>query len=322
MEQQPILVGDVGGTKTRFAVAETIGIARWSISHRIELAGDFPDLPAALRAYFNKAGLDSIPEGAVVAASGPVTAGKVRLTNRQLEISEDELTHFGFEHVLLINDFAALAFAAEVLGPEDLHPIGSASPGIAGRPISVLGAGTGFGVSCLVRNRGGAIALTTEGGHIGFAPGDSQQMAVLSAFQQRFGRVSVERILCGHGLEGLHRTMDEFAGREHQPLSADMITAAALNGDGACQATVSLWLAIYGAVAGDIALVHGAQGGVLVAGGIAPKIEPLLRASQFREWFERKGRLSGFVKAIPTHLIINPDATLIGAARAGLETWG
>jgi glucokinase len=319
--EQSILVGDVGGTKTRFAVARTVG-AGWTITHRIELAGDFSDLPAALRAYFDQTGLDAIPDRAAIAASGPIAAGRVRLTNRPLQISQDALTRFGFERVLLLNDFAALAFAADVLGPEDLHPIGLPVPGITGQPISILGAGTGLGVSCLVREGSRPIALTTEGGHIGFAPGDDQQMAVLSAFQQRFGRVSVERILCGHGLETLHRIMDEFAGREPKPLAAEMITGAALRGDGACQATVSLWCAIYGAVAGDIALVHGARGGVLIGGGIAPRIEPLLQVSPFRTWFERKGRMSEFVKAVPTAVIVNPNATLIGAARAGLQNWG
>ncbi len=319
MEAQPILVGDVGGTNTRFAVVTATGAPPWRIAHRIQLEGEFPDLPAALRAYFDRAGMDEIPDDAVIAASGPVTAGRVRLTNRPLEIREDELRHFGFERVLLINDFAALAFAADALGPEDVRPIGPTLEGIAEEPISLLGAGTGFGVSCLVRNRGRAIALTTEGGHIGFAPTGNQQMAILSCLQARFGRVSVERILCGHGLETLHGIMDEFAGREHQPLGAEAITAGALGGQPACRATLSLFCSIFGAVAGDIALAHGARGGVIIGGGIAPQIESFLLESPFRESFEHKGRLSDYVKAIPTRLIVNPDATLLGAARAYLE---
>jgi len=320
MPSDLMLVGDVGGTHSRFA---TIAVteAPWAVSHRLELTTDFPDLPAALRAYLDRSGLDRIPECAVIAAAGPVTAGKVNLTNRALEIRAADLLHFGFERAKLINDFAALAFAADRLGANDLHTIGPSVEGLPGQPISVIGPGTGLGVSCLVHESGRAIALATEGGHISFAPTDDQQMAVLSTLEQRFGRVSVEHILSGHGLQALRRTLEGFAGRPHHELSPEEISAAALSGDAASLATVSLFCSILGAVAGDIALAHGARGGVLIGGGIAPKIERLLHASPFRAAFERKGRMSPYMQAIPTKLIINPDATLIGAARAGLEAW-
>src|SRR5581483_5115274 len=194
MDPKPILVGDVGGTHTRFA---TVGISdtSWVVSHRFELEVGLRDLPTALRIYFDRAGMDAIPDSAVIAAAGPGSGGKVILTNRALEIRESDLIHFGFERVKLINDFAALAFAADILQPDDLHSIGPPVQGRGGEPISVLGPGTGFGISCLVRDRGRAIALATEGGHIGFAPADDQQKFVLSKLEQRFGRVTVEHIL-------------------------------------------------------------------------------------------------------------------------------
>ena len=321
MNLSPMLVGDVGGTHTRFATVAISGTSR-VVSHRLELPTEFADLPAALRTYLDRSGLDTIPDCAVIAAAGPVTDGKVNLTNRTLEIRTADLIHFGFERAKIINDFAALAFAADMLDSSDLHVIGPSVEGLAGEPISVIGPGTGLGVSCLVRNRGRAIALATEGGHIGFAPADNQQAAVLSTLEQVFSRVSVEHILSGHGLQALHRTLDGFAGRQHHELSPEAISAAALRGDEACHATVSLFCSILGAVAGDIALAHGARGGVLIGGGIAPKIERLIQEGPFRTAFEHKGRMSGYMKGIPTKLIVNPDATLIGAARAGVEEWG
>src|SRR5581483_8951003 len=141
----------------------------------------------------------------------------------------------------------------------------------------------------------------------------NQQMAMLSTLEQRFGRVSVEHLLSGPGLEVLHSVLDDFAGRHHHELSAEAISAAALSGDAACLTTISLFCSILGAVAGDIALAHGARGGVLIAGGIAGKIEPFLVQSAFRERFEAKGRLAPFVKSIPTRLIVNSDAALLGA---------
>jgi len=141
MDLDPILVGDVGGTYTRFATVAISGTP-WVVSHRLELTAEFPDLPAALRVYLDRSGLDTIPDCAVIAAAGPVTAGKVNLTNRTLEIRVADLIHFGFEQAKIINDFAALAFATDLLGPGDLHTIGPPVEGLAGEPISVVGPGT------------------------------------------------------------------------------------------------------------------------------------------------------------------------------------
>lgn len=321
MYPHTILAADVGGTHARFAMVAVSDTAPWKLTHRLEVEGQFPDFPALLRVYFDRSGLDEIPDCAVIAAAGPVAGGKVELTNRCLEINEPDLLHFGFERALLINDFSALAFAADVLGPQDLRTIGPEVDGLAGAPISVLGAGTGFGVSYLVRAGNRAVAVATEGGHTSFAPADDQQMAVLTVLEQWYGHVSVERILSGSGIEALHRILADFAGREHQAASAEQISAGALSGDATCHATLSLFCSIYGAVAGDIALAHGSRGGVLIAGGIAPRIERFLGESPFRRAFEAKGRLSGYVQSIPTRLIVSADAALIGAARAGIDAW-
>jgi glucokinase len=321
MYPQTILAADVGGTHIRFASVTISDTAPWKLTHRLDMAGQFPDFSAVLRAYFDRCDLDAIPGGAVIAAAGPVANGKVELTNRSLEISESELLRFGFERARVINDFAALAFAADVLGPQDLRTIGPSVDGIAGAPISIIGAGTGFGISYLVRADDRAIAVATEGGHIAFAPTNDQQMAVLGALEQRYGHVSVERILSGSGIEALHRLLADFAGRGYRAASAETISAGALSGDAISCATLSLFCSIYGSVAGDIALAHGARGGVLIAGGIAPRIERFLRESAFRYEFEAKGRLSAYMRNIPTRLIVNADAALIGAARAGIEAW-
>lgn len=126
----------------------------------------------------------------------------------------------------------------------------------------------------------------------------------------------MERILSGPGLENLASALDEIAGRAVAPLSAARIVERAALGDRDSRAILSMFCAIFGAVAGDLALAHGSRGGVLIAGGIAGKIEPYLMEGAFRERFEAKGRLSSFVKSIPTRLIVNSSAALLGAARA------
>jgi len=319
---QSILAADVGGTHARFALIEVSGEARPRLSNRLDLeAKQFLGFKDALRSYLEQTGLTKLPRAAAIAAAGPVTRGHVNLTNRNWSIAASELRESGFADVIVINDFAALSHSIETLRPQDLHTIGPELQGDPNSPVSVVGAGTGFGVSCLVRHGNQPTPLITEGGHIGFAPGDELQVQILQTLQRQFGRVSVERILSGTGLENLYQIQQELVGRKLVILRAAELTERAIAGDRDCRNTLTLFCSIYGSVAGDIALAHGARGGVIIAGGIAQKIETFLTESPFRKQFENKGRLSPYVKAIPTRLLADPDAALRGAAQAGLIAW-
>jgi glucokinase len=190
---------------------------------------------------------------------------------------------------------------------------------MADEPISILGAGTGFGVSCLARYRGRSVPIATEAGHMGFAPGTEKEVAVLRSLTRRFGRVSIERILSGPGIENVFAALHEIAGSQAPQWEASAIVDQARAGEPIAADTVAIFCGVYGAVAGDIALAHGARGGVFIAGGIAQKIKDVLAASDFRARFESKGRLSYFAQAIPTRIILDDNATFIGAAIASLE---
>lgn len=315
-----VLVGDVGGTHARFAVVDAAEHGAKRISHRLDLAGDsYTSFEAALRDYLERAGLEPMPPAVAIAVAGPVTAGSVTFTNRKWNASEEMLRAIGFPHALLINDFAALAFSVAAIDAKDLHTIGPELAGLADQPISILGAGTGFGVSCLARFAGRAVPLATEGGHIGFAPSDENEMLVLGVLRRKFGHVSLERVLSGPGIENIHTALSEIAGIRAEPLDAAEIVSRAERGEKLRASALTMFCAIYGAAAGDFALAHGARGGVFLAGGIAQKIEPFLLASPFRARFEAKGRLSHFVKPIPTKLIVNEDAAFLGAAAASVE---
>ena len=313
-----ILVGDVGGTHARFAVVEPSDSGPWRIFQRLDLAESFATFNKALRSYLQRAGVSPLPPIAAIAVAGPVAAGTARFTNRGWDISEQTLRNVGFERALLINDFAALAFGVDLLDEQHLHTIGPRLKGLEGETITILGAGTGFGVSCLARFGDRAVPMATEGGHIGFAPSNAQELAALQLMWKQSERVSVERILSGGGLEHLYRTLEQLAGRAAQPLTAAEISAAALRNEAGPRAALTMFCSIFGAVAGDLALAHGARGGVYIAGGIAEKIEEFLMQSPFRGRFEDKGRLTAYVSAIPTHLIVNPDIALLGAARSGI----
>jgi glucokinase len=313
-----ILVGDVGGTHARFAVVEPSGAGPWRILHRLDLAEPFATFKDALRSYLERAGVTPLPPLAAIAVAGPVTAGTARFTNRGWDISETALREVGFERALLINDFAALALAVDLLDEKHLHTIGPQLKGLEGGTITILGAGTGFGVSCLARYGDLAVPMATEGGHMSFAPSNADELAALQLMWKQVGRVSIEHILSGEGLEHLYRTLEQLAGRATPELTAAEISAAALRNEAGPSAALTMFCSVFGAVAGDLALAHGARGGVYIAGGIAEKIEDFLIQSPFRHRFEDKGRLTAYVAAIPTKLIVNPDIALLGAARSGV----
>jgi glucokinase len=311
-----ILVGDVGGTHARFALVD-VDADPWRIESRLSLETDFRSFADAVGTGVEQLG--TRPDAASIAVAGPVSRGAVTFTNRGWTASEDDLRNLGFAHALLINDFAALAFAAQELPTRDLHTIGPDFAGLVGEPISIVGAGTGFGVSCLARYRGRAVPVSSEGGHIGFAPSNERESEVLRVLARRFRRVSVERILSGPGIENLYGALGEIAGMRTTPLDAAGIQSLAERGDKLASETISVFCSVFGAVSGDFALAHGARGGVFLAGGVAQKLVKHLDHGDFRKRFEDKGRLSHYVRPIPTRLILSEDAAFLGAARASLE---
>jgi len=313
-----VLVGDVGGTHVRFGVVDVSQNSSRTVEHRADLAADqFSSFQRALLSYLDACGFGVAPTIAAIAVAGPVRGGAVKFTNRNWETSEAELRKLGFERALLINDFVALACAMPVLNESDWIPIGPQLTEAADEPITILGAGTGFGVSCLTRFRGHSLPMATEGGHIGFAPATDEEVEVLRILARRFGHVSIERALSGPGLENLKSVLDELGGYPSEAAAAPDIVARAKAGEARCKAAVDMFCGIFGGVAGDFALAHGARGGVYIAGGIAHNLD--LTHSAFRAQFESKGRLSYYVSPIPTRLITNENAAFLGAAQAAIE---
>ena len=310
-----LLVGDVGGTNARFAIAHMIQ-GRPVLEHHESFKGaDHPTFLDGVRAFID--GCEVKPTGGVIAVAGPVTDGTIDLTNSPWRVSETELATLGLNPVKLINDFEALAWGAPVVPDADLAWLGAPVDGDPDSTVAVLGPGTGFGMSALVRDgRGGEMAMPSEGGHACFAPGDAVEDEILRILRRRYDRVSIERLICGPGLLNMHRALAEIDGRETHIDDPSEITRDALaDPNSPCGHTLARFCAILGAVAGDIALTTGARGGVYVGGGIAKRILPFLQASPFRERFERKGRFTDYMKAIPTRVITHEHAALLGAAR-------
>jgi glucokinase len=322
MTDRTLLVGDVGGTNARFAIARMVDGQPVLEHHESFKGADYPTFLKGVAAFID--GCAVKPTGGVIAVAGPVTDGEIDLTNSPWRVSEPQLQTLGLNPVRLINDFEALAWGAPAVPADMLASLGGPEEGDPHAAIAVLGPGTGFGVSALARDiHGHAVAMPSEGGHACFAPGDAVEDEILRILRRRYERVSIERLICGPGLLNMHRALAEIDGREsHIDDPAQITTEALENPNSHCGATLARFCAILGAVAGDIALTTGARGGVYIAGGIAPRILPFLKASPFRERFERKGRFQDYMAAIPTRVILHKHAALLGAARVAFAQAG
>jgi glucokinase len=309
------LVGDVGGTNARLALTDGQGHIR---NPRTFPCKDYASLADIIAEYIETTAGRKRPPRAVLAVAGPVVDGEIEFTNLDWTVSEgDLLAHFEFEAVELINDFAAQALACPLLETQDLRVLGPSLPkGSRECPMVALGAGTGFGVAGLARSERGDVPVPTEGGHAGFAPSDEVEVEVYRRLQAKYGRVSIERILSGQGLYDLYTILAALKGQAPALAGEAEVTREGLAGDQLASETLDRFALILGAVAGDLALTFGARGGVFVSGGIAPRLAERLTAGGFRARFEDKGRLSDFVRDIPTYLVLHPYPAIVGAARA------
>ena len=306
------LLADIGGTNARFALQS--GGGRFEDIEVLSAAA-YPTLGEAMRAYLANArarglAVDGLRHAALAIAN-PVEGDAVRMTNHHWSFSIEALRRErGLATLLVVNDFAALAMALPHLAPDGKRRIGGGGIELADRPIGLIGPGTGLGVAGVVPVGGGRwIALAGEGGHVSFAPGSRDEVAILEALWGEYGHVSAERLLSGMGLELIHWA------RTGKRLQAAAITKAALDGSCAdCLGTVDAFCAILGSVAGNVALTLGATGGLYIGGGIVPRLGGLFERSSFRARFEDKGRLSDYLARIPTYLITEQYPALRGVS--------
>jgi glucokinase len=308
------LVGDVGGTNARFALVDNEGRIR---NLHVYQAAKYASLSDIVADFLERTlGRKRVPR-AVVAVAGPVLEGEIEFTNLDWRVSEGELlAQFEFEAVKLINDFAAQALACPRLEGDALKPIGpELGRGAHDCPMVILGAGTGFGVAALARSERGDIAVATEGGHGAFAPQDEVEVELWRRLHARHGRVSIERLLSGAGLYDLYTALADIEGANAELADEAAVMKQGLAGDRLAAATLDRFGGVMGSVAGDLALSFGARGGVFVSGGIAPRMADRLATGPFRQRFEDKGRLSDYVRAIPTNLVLHPYPAIVGAAR-------
>lgn len=315
-----VLAGDVGGTKTLLGLFECgEGRPRPLIvrSYPTAAFGSFIDI---LDAFAQDVGGRLRVDAAAVGAAGPVVDRCARLTNVVWDVGAQEIAaRLGLSRAGLLNDLMAMATSAEVLTPGELVTLQAGTRYADGNAV-VIAAGTGLGQAFLHRVDGRLCPMASEGGHADFAPRTDREIELLQMLRAEYGRAEVEHVLSGPGLLNVYRfthsrgtcPVVDYVAQEGWTAA---ISQAAMTGQcGACVEALSIFVGVYGAEAGNLAVRGVATAGVYVGGGIAPKILPLLKSATFLDAFLAKGVMSDLVGNVPVNVIVNAEAGLLGAA--------
>jgi glucokinase len=318
-----ILAGDIGGTNTRLAL-----FAAGAEGCRIRFEKTFPSrerpsLESTLEEFLSLYPVKIT--GASFGIAGPVRNGRCEATNLPWVVDAKSVAkRLRLPRIGLVNDLVANAHGIYLLGSRDLVTLNKGARNACGNR-ALISAGTGLGEAGLLWDGQAHIPFASEGGHADFAPRNRLEMELLEYLMARHGRVSYERILSGPGLENVYRFLRDSGNAKEPPWLAEqlgqgdpapVISRLALEGKSPlCSQALDLFVAIYGAEAGNLALKVMATGGVYLGGGIAPKIVARLKEAVFLNAFKAKGRLGPLLLDIPVRVIMNPETALLGAAR-------
>ncbi len=307
-QRSHILLGDIGATNARFM---ELTDGRLGEMQSFEVA-HFRTFEEVLAAFLDARSSGGGFTHALLAVAGPIEAGRCKLTNTSWLVDPLQLsTSFGFDFQI-VNDFQAVAYSLPSLAPADLRTIGGGKAQDGAAKVA-LGPGSGLGVACLVETPSGPLVVPSEGGHSTLAGNTEREDAIVGVLRKRFGHASAERAISGPGLENIFQAIAHLDGRTVAQTSAAEITQRALSRE--CDfagETLSIFCALLGSFAGNIALTFGARGGVYIAGGISPRIVEFLASSQFRARFEAKGRFQSYLERIPCFVIVHPAAAFLG----------
>lgn len=314
-----IVTADIGGTHARFALA-VLGDGQVAElgTPAVLRTNDYPSFQAAWGEFGRRCGAE-LPRELAIAFAGPVSGDHLQLTNSSWAVSSDQLRRtLGLETLQIVNDFGAVAHAVAALDADSFTHLCGPDQSLAREGvITVLGPGTGLGVALLHRGADSSYeVIETEGGHIAFAPLDTVEDQILAELRAKFGRVSIERVVSGPGLLNIYEALGAPEQRLPAMRSDREVWTAALEGTGTlAAAALERFCLCLGAVAGDLALTHGASG-VVIGGGIGQRLAGYLQSSGFSHRFTAKGRFKQHLSETPVQLITHPEPGLLGAAAA------
>jgi glucokinase len=317
-----ILAGDVGGTKTLMGLFRQEGDRLRCVHESTLPSREYRSFVALLDAFLSRSGHEA-PRSATVGVAGPVVGGRSRVVNLRWPVDARQVARrLGTDDIAVINDLEATAWGIRDLPPRKLADL---TRGVRSRPgnAALIAAGTGLGTALMPWDGRRWRPHASEGGHQGFAPRDDVEIDLLRFLRRRHGRVSLERALSGPSLSALYEFFAERRGSRNtgrrleaaDDPNAEVARRALAGDDPVAGKALDRFVSIYGAAAGDLALVAKATGGIYVGGGIAPKILPRLQDGAFVSAFRDKGRLTSLVEHIPVRVILEPRTALLGAAR-------
>lgn len=306
------IVADIGGTNARFATLID-NVAPLKCVEILPCA-NFVRIDAAIRHYLHtQVEPLGLPLDAIcLAVAGHVNGDHMKILNNHWEFSRQQLQQLFHCDVYVINDFTAQAMSLLTLDAEHLQWLRAPTTDTHRNKVrAVIGPGTGLGVAALTP---AGEVVDSEAGHCSFAAVTDKQQDIVNFLRRYYPRVSIERLVSGPGLANIHAALGAMAGAETK-LQPEQITAAALQGDTQCLATIGEFNAMLGTVCGDIALALGAVGGVYLSGGVLKKLGTLFDVDVFLQQFDAKGRFTQYCHNIPIALITVDYPGLIGAAR-------
>jgi len=313
-----ILAGDIGGTKTLIGLFEPHDGRPIPLDVQAFSTTGFPGLLEIIDAFFAATPQRPRISAAAFGVAGPVINQTAQMTNVEWRVDAVQLADgFALPQVSLLNDLQAMAYSVPVLDGDELHPLQRGTKRLDGN-MGIIAAGTGLGGSLLHRLGDRRVPMASEVGHSDFAARTDREIAFLQFIRDRHGRAEIEHLLCGPGLVNL----SDFTHQDRPcevssdpPEDPAVVSGAALEGRcAACVEALEMFVEAYGAAAGNLALVGVTTGGMFIGGGIAPRILPALQTGRFVEAFCDKGLMRPLVEVMPVHVILNPDAGLLGAA--------
>ncbi|MFT3976369.1 MAG: glucokinase [Sphingomonas bacterium] len=313
-----VVAVDIGGTHARFAIAEVAGGRVIHLAEPVTLkTAEHVSLQTAWQAFAAGLGRPA-PKAVAISVASPITGDVIRLTNNPWVIRPSLIPErLGADIYTIINDFGAVGHAVAQLPPDQFeHLCGPDTPLPQQGVTTVCGPGTGLGVAQVLHAGGRYHVLATEGGHVDYAPLDGIEDALVKKLRKTFTRVSTERICAGPGIVAIYEMLAEMEGRNVPSRDDTTIWREALDGtDPIALAALDRFCLALGAVAGDLALAHGAKA-VVIAGGLGLRIKDKLLRSGFGHRFVAKGRFQSMMASIPVKLITHPQPGLFGAAAA------
>ena len=320
-----ILAGDIGGTKTNLALYELVdGTLSILMQHQF-VSAEFSSLIDVIIAFEKKMTSKLNVDSACFGIAGPVIDGRCRTTNLPWDITSSALSqHLGKDNVRLLNDLESTAYGMLYLREDEFLDLNPTSKSVDGNR-AVIAAGTGLGEAMLFYDGAAYHPVGSEGGHCDFAPLTKQQDELLEWMRGRYPEhVSFERILSGPGIYALYEFLSEssFALQPSTMINLEMgmdksamvSRCALVDKDPLCMEVLRLFVEIYGAEAGNLALKSMSLGGVYIGGGIAPKILPMMKDGSFMNSFIKKGRFEELLRGMDVKIALNQETALLGAA--------